>query len=69
MTEYIFKDLKDKGAVITGGGGVIGQSLSLAMGKAGMKIAIMDKARTPDKHANSIAIQLLRVFASIHLVR
>ena len=37
-----FSDLKGKVAVITGGGGIIGQSLAGGMGKAGLTVVILD---------------------------
>ena len=39
---YNFEELKNKTCVLTGGGGVIGASLALALGKVGIKVAILD---------------------------
>lgn len=39
---YDFEELKNKTCVLTGGGGVIGASLALALGKVGIKVAIVD---------------------------
>jgi len=39
---YNFEELKNKSCVLTGGGGVIGASLALALGKVGIKVAIVD---------------------------
>lgn len=39
---YNFEELKNKTCVITGGGGIIGTSLALALGKVGIKVVIVD---------------------------
>ena len=39
---YNFKELKNKTCVLTGGGGVIGASLAVALGKVGIKVVIVD---------------------------
>ncbi|MBN1895622.1 SDR family oxidoreductase [bacterium] len=40
-----FEDLKNKNAVITGGAGMIGRSLALALGRCGVRVAILDLNR------------------------
>ncbi len=42
MKTLSFDDLKDKVCVLTGGGGAIGSSLALFLGRAGLKMAILD---------------------------
>jgi NAD(P)-dependent dehydrogenase (short-subunit alcohol dehydrogenase family) len=42
MNPIDFSDLKDKVVVITGGGGIIGRSMSLALASQGTRIAIVD---------------------------
>jgi NAD(P)-dependent dehydrogenase (short-subunit alcohol dehydrogenase family) len=42
MNPNYFVDLKDAVSVITGGGGIIGRSLAMALGSAGARIAIVD---------------------------
>ncbi len=42
MKRLSFDDLKDKVCVLTGGGGAIGSSLALFLGRAGIKMAILD---------------------------
>lgn len=42
MKPISFNDLKDKTCVITGGGGVIGGSIGLALASVGVKTAILD---------------------------
>jgi NAD(P)-dependent dehydrogenase (short-subunit alcohol dehydrogenase family) len=37
-----FSDLQGKVAVITGGGGIIGQALASGMGQAGITVVILD---------------------------
>lgn len=39
---FAIEDLENKVCVITGGGGVIGRSLAIGLGNAGVKIAILD---------------------------
>jgi len=39
---YNFEELKNKTCIITGGGGIIGTSLALALGKVGIKVVIVD---------------------------
>jgi NAD(P)-dependent dehydrogenase (short-subunit alcohol dehydrogenase family) len=45
MQDLSFSHLKDKVCVLTGGGGVIGEALALAMGGVGIKVAILDLNR------------------------
>ena len=45
MRKLTFEDLKGKVCVITGGGGVIGRSLSDAMAAVGIKVAVLDMVR------------------------
>ena len=52
-----FDSLKGKTCAITGGGGVIGQSLCEGMAKAGMNIAILDVVRDA---AEALAASLMR---------
>jgi NAD(P)-dependent dehydrogenase (short-subunit alcohol dehydrogenase family) len=42
MNQLSFDDLKGKVCVITGGGGIIGSSLSEALASAGVKVAVLD---------------------------
>ncbi len=42
MKKFSFDDLKGKVAVLTGGGGVIGQALAGGMAAVGIKVAILD---------------------------
>ncbi len=42
MTKLSFDDLNGKICVITGGGGVIGKSLAIGLGSAGVKTALLD---------------------------
>jgi len=42
MSHNSFDDLKGKVCVLTGGGGIIGHALSLGLGEAGVKVAILD---------------------------
>jgi NAD(P)-dependent dehydrogenase (short-subunit alcohol dehydrogenase family) len=42
MTKLSFDDLNGKVCVITGGGGVIGKSLAIGLGSAGVKTALLD---------------------------
>lgn len=42
MKATSFDDLKNKVCVITGGAGVIGKALALGLGKAGVKLALLD---------------------------
>lgn len=53
---YNFEELKDKTCVLTGGGGVIGTSLALALGKVGIKVAIVDiQKELADKTASLVS--------------
>ena len=45
MQDLSFSHLKNKVCVLTGGGGVIGEALALAMGGVGIKVAILDLNR------------------------
>ncbi len=52
---YNFEELKNKTCVLTGGGGVIGASLALALGKVGIKVAIVDiQKELADKTASLV---------------
>ena len=52
---YNFEELKNKTCVLTGGGGVIGASLALALGKVGIKVAIVDiQKELADKAASLV---------------
>ena len=52
---YNFEGLKNKTCVLTGGGGVIGASLALALGKVGIKVAIVDiQKELADKAASLV---------------
>jgi len=52
---YDFEELKNKTCVLTGGGGVIGASLALALGRVGIKVAIVDiQKELADKTASSV---------------
>ena len=52
---YDFVELKNKTCVLTGGGGVIGASLALALGKVGIKVAIVDiQKELADKTASLV---------------
>lgn len=42
MQHLSFSTLKDKVCVLTGGGGVIGESLAMAMGSVGVRVAVLD---------------------------
>jgi NAD(P)-dependent dehydrogenase (short-subunit alcohol dehydrogenase family) len=42
MELNLFQDLKGKVCVLTGGGGVIGTTLAMGLGKAGVKVAVLD---------------------------
>lgn len=50
-----FSDLKNKVCVITGGGGVIGNSIATGLAKAGVKIAVLDISK---KNADELADKL-----------
>jgi NAD(P)-dependent dehydrogenase (short-subunit alcohol dehydrogenase family) len=52
MTKLSFDDLKGKVCVITGGGGVIGKSLAIGLGSAGVKTALLDLNK---QMANAVA--------------
>lgn len=55
-----FADLKNKVCVITGGGGVIGNSLATGLAKAGVKIAILDiSKKNADELANKLKTEQL----------
>ena len=55
MNKFSFDDLKNKVCVITGGGGVIGNSLSMALGAAGIKLAVVDLVKeAADKTADEV---------------
>jgi NAD(P)-dependent dehydrogenase (short-subunit alcohol dehydrogenase family) len=55
MKNYNFDDLKDRVCVITGGAGVIGTSLGLGLGSAGVKTIILDiDLAAAQKTANEI---------------
>ncbi len=56
-TSVSFDSLKGKTCAITGGGGVIGQSLCEGMAKAGMNIAVLDVVRDA---AEALAASLTR---------
>jgi NAD(P)-dependent dehydrogenase (short-subunit alcohol dehydrogenase family) len=45
MQKFSFEHLKDKTCVITGGGGVIGQSMALALASVGVKVVILDRSK------------------------
>ena len=52
---YNFEELKNKTCVLTGGGGVIGASLALSLGKVGIKVAIVDiQKELADKTASLV---------------
>ena len=52
---YYFEELKNKICVLTGGGGVIGTSLAVALGNVGIKVAILDiKKELADKTAKIV---------------
>jgi NAD(P)-dependent dehydrogenase (short-subunit alcohol dehydrogenase family) len=52
---YNFEELKNKTCVLTGGGGVIGTSLALALGKVGIKVAVVDiQKELADKAASLV---------------
>jgi len=52
---YDFEELKNKNCVLTGGGGVIGASLALSLGKVGIKVAIVDiQKELADKTASLV---------------
>jgi len=52
---YDFEELKNKTCVLTGGGGVIGASLALALGRVGIKVAIVDiQKELADKTASLV---------------
>lgn len=52
---YNFEELKNKTCVLTGGGGVIGTSLALALGKVGIKVVIVDiQKELADKTASLV---------------
>jgi NAD(P)-dependent dehydrogenase (short-subunit alcohol dehydrogenase family) len=56
MNPIDFSDLKEKVVVITGGGGIIGRSMSLALASLGTRIAIVDLSReAAEKVANEIS--------------
>jgi NAD(P)-dependent dehydrogenase (short-subunit alcohol dehydrogenase family) len=56
MKPIDFKDLNNKIGVITGGGGVIGRSLAMALGSAGARIAIVDLFKdAADKVADEVS--------------
>jgi len=56
MKSFDFTDLKNKTGVITGGGGVIGRSLAMALGAVGAKIAIADLFKeAADKVAGDVS--------------
>ena len=56
MNAEYFKDLNNEVAVITGGGGVIGKSLAMALGSVGAKIAIVDLFKeAADKVAQEVS--------------
>lgn len=55
MTKLSFDDLKGKVCVITGGGGVIGKSLAIGLGSAGVKTALLDlNKQMADKVAGEV---------------
>ena len=58
MKSKDFNDLKEKVGVITGGGGVIGRSLAMALGSVGARIAIVDLYKdAADKVAREVSDQ------------
>ena len=58
MKSKDFNDLKEKVGVITGGGGVIGRSLAMALGSVGARIAIVDLYKdAADKVAREVSEQ------------
>ncbi len=55
MDPLNFKDLRGKTCVITGGGGIIGRAMALALGSVGTKIAIIDLFKdAADKVAHDV---------------
>ncbi len=67
MSKFTFDDLKGKVCVLTGGGGVIGQSLAEGMAAVGIKVAILDMQKdaadrvagivTRDHHGSAIGVE------------
>jgi NAD(P)-dependent dehydrogenase (short-subunit alcohol dehydrogenase family) len=59
MEEQILKDLKDKVCVITGGGGVLGNSMAKGLASAGVVTVILDiDEEAANKVANEISSEL-----------
>ena len=67
MKTFTFDDLKGKVCVLTGGGGIIGQSLAEGMAAVGIKIAVLDMMKDAaekvaggvkrDFHATAIGVE------------
>ncbi len=56
MTTNYFAHLENKVCVLTGGGGVIGEALALALGSAGIKVAVLDlNKETADAVASKVS--------------
>jgi len=65
-----FSDLKNKVCVITGGGGVIGNSIATGLAKAGVKIAVLDISKKntdelADKLRNEQTFEVIGVEANV----
>jgi NAD(P)-dependent dehydrogenase (short-subunit alcohol dehydrogenase family) len=70
MNNYSFEGLKNKVCVITGGGGIIGNSLATAVASAGVKLAILDlnkdaADKTVERLKSEFAIDALGVGADV----
>jgi len=59
MNQLDFSDLKDKIAIITGGGGIIGRSMAMALGSAGSRIVILDLSM---EAADKVAAEVSKKF-------
>jgi len=55
MKKFSFSDLKNKTCIITGGAGVIGETLCMAMASAGINVAIVD---LDEKKSKKLASEL-----------
>jgi NAD(P)-dependent dehydrogenase (short-subunit alcohol dehydrogenase family) len=55
MSEFTFASLKGKVCVITGGGGIIGTSLSEGLASVGVKVAVIDLVK---EAADSVALRI-----------
>jgi NAD(P)-dependent dehydrogenase (short-subunit alcohol dehydrogenase family) len=70
MSNYSFVGLKNKACVITGGGGIIGNSLAIVMAEVGVKLAILDLIKdaadeTAAKIKSDYAINAIGVSADV----